>query len=157
MVNKKIIERLSEKGKNPKIFKFAEKGIKKGMSFKSIIYEFKKKGLGYRNKDIRRDLRIISAELGIFDYLKKVKKSLILDESYFKKLKYPTPKKFNITFKVEIFNLSRKTEEVRFITVGTDEYKKYNDYIDMVYEIIRSKYEELIINKITPVKAFGWW
>jgi len=160
MVKADVIKRLSEKGQNPEVYNFMIEGIKKGMSFKQIIYELREKGLSYSSSIMRRDLRILSAELGEFNYLKKVKKSLILDESYFKKLKHPTAKRFNITFKVEAYNLTRDTEEIRYYTIGTDVYKRLIDYINQLYELIeegQTFYEELIIKKITPVRAFGWW
>jgi len=160
MLREEVIKRLSEKGQNPEVYNFMVKGLKKGMSFKQIIYELREKGLAYRNNIMRRDLRIIAAELEKFEYLKRVKKTTKLDESFFKKLKHPTAKKFNITFKVEVYNLTREAEEVRYYTVGTDEYKKLIDYIEHLYYILDkggAYYEELIIKKITPVRAFGWW
>jgi len=140
---------------------FMEKGLKKGKSFSSIIKSLRKQGLGYRDIEMRRDLRIIAAQIDKHKGLKYINRKTVLDESYFTKTKFPTLKKYNVTFKIKAYDENTKQEKEFHMTVGTDYNKSLNDYFNNVHEQLKRTEKEgsnpLEIKSITPIKAFGWW
>lgn len=154
-----MYEGLTEKGR--KVWQFLEKGIRQGLSFNQIIRLAREQGIGYRRADMLHDLRVISKAIGNFDWLKRMPKNRIIDEEVAVKTKYPTPKRFMVTFEVKVFNRDTGETLTKYFTVGSDYrmplyyyerslFNQFNtpEFIDTYkYEIVEAR----------PVKAFGWW
>lgn len=156
-----MYEGISNKAIKLNVVGFMEKGLKQNKSFSAIIKSLRKQELGYRDVEMRRDLRIIAREIGKHSGLKYVNRKTVLDESYFSKTKYPTLKKFNVSFKIKAYDENIKQEKEFFMTVGSDFKKSLNDYINSLHEALNKKEKEgsapLKILSIIPEKAYGWW
>lgn len=156
-----MYEGISDKAMKLNVVGFMEKGLKKGKSFSSIIKSLRKQGLSYRDVEMRKDLRIIASELNKYEGLKYVNRKTVLDESYFSRTKYPTLKKFNVSFKIKAYNENTKQEKEFYMTIGSDFRKTLDDYFKSVHEQLKRTVKEgsdpLIVKRIIPEKAFGWW
>jgi len=154
-----MYEGLTERGL--KVWQFLEKGIRQGLSFNQIIRLAREHGIGYRRKDMLHDLRVISKAIGKFDYLKRMPKHNIINEDTVVRTKYPTPKKFMVTFKVTLYDQSTGSTMVKYFTVGSDYHQPLSFYERSLYNAFNTPefidaYKNIII-KAEPEKAIGWW
>ena len=152
---------ISKKALKLNVVGFMEKSLKQGKSFSSIIRSLRKQGLGYRDVKMRRDLRLIANQIGKHQGLKFLNRKTVLDESYFSKTKFPTLKKYNVSFKIKAFDENTREEKVFHMTIGTDYKKTLGDYFKSLHEQLKRAEKEgsapLEIKSIIPIKAFGWW
>ena len=156
-----MYEGISDKAIKLNVIGLMEKGIKEGKSFSSIIRSLRKQGLGYRDVKMRKDLRIISSQIDKHMGLKYVNRKILLDESYFSKTKFPTLKKFNITFKIRAYDENTFQEKEFHMTIGSNQKRSLDDYFNNLHEALKRTEKQgsspLQILSIIPEKAFGWW
>ena len=154
-----MYEGLTDKGM--KIWQFLEKGIRQGLSFNQIINKARELGISYRRKDMLHDLRVISKAIENFDYIKRMPKHRVVNEDVAIKTKFPTPKRFMVTFEVKLLNTETGEEVTKYFTVGSDYKQPLNYFESSLYDSFNApefvdtyKFE---ITEATPVKIFGWW
>lgn len=154
-----MYEGLTEKGM--KVWQFLEKGIRQGLSFNQIIQLAREEGISYRRKDMLHDLRVVSRAIGNFDWVKRAPKNRIIDEEVAVRTKYPTPKRFMVTFRVTLYNNQTGEELTKFFTVGSDYKMPLSSYERALYDSFNApefidQYKYVIIDA-RPEKIFGWW
>lgn len=153
-----MYEGLSEKGS--RFWMFIESGIRQGLSFRRIWRTFREAGVKYGWRTFLKDARIVSSNIGNWEWIRRRPKWMTMPEEAFPKTKRPTPTKYMVTFRVQLRHIETGETTYKYFTFGSDQRLSLREYEDIARrelskpEALERYWYEVV--GLEFAKAFGW-